>query len=143
MFVKISGFIDSDISLPQFLRNNTTNEDVVVLALVRWLSPHPDALLRDVDRRPICPSPFDINHSLWTFSKLTRRRAYFSDNLFRRQLHLFPGCNDAQRLENAEKSSWSRFDFIQMESIDKFMNCTFIDNEDTILETITLPFNVK
>ena len=143
MFVKISGFIDANIIVPHFLRNPQTNNDNIVLALVRWLSPHPEASVRDSEQRPVCPPPFDINHALWIFSKRRHRRHYFSDNLFRSQLHLFPGSNDEQRRENAEKSSYTMFDFIQIQSIDKFMNCTFIDNGDSILETITLPFTVS
>ena len=68
----------------------------------------------------------------------------FSDNMFARQLHLFPGSDDLTRRANAEKLSWARYDLIQIETIDTFMNCTHIDNDsEVIMETITLPFIVK
>ncbi len=65
MFIEVSGFgVDSGIILPHHLRHPEPNTSTVTLALVRWMSPHPDALLRDSEHRPLCPSPFDINHAL-------------------------------------------------------------------------------
>ena len=70
MFVKVSGLSEAGIDVPEEMRasaHNSCNEKSVTLALVRWLSPHADALLRDDQLRPVCPPPFDINHALWTF----------------------------------------------------------------------------
>ena len=144
MFIKVTGFDDTPIVIPECLRNPSTNTDSVVMAVVRWLSPHPQALLRDADLKPVCIPPFDINHALWKFSTRVQRRGYFSDNLFRRQLHLFPGSDDNTRIANAENLAFARYDLIQIETIDTFMNCTCVDNDsNTIMETITLPFVVK
>lgn len=137
MFVRVSGFgAVRGMRLPPCLRNPPTNLTSVVLALVRWLSPHPDAILRDSELRPVCPPPFDINHALWNYSALPRPRDCMSGAHFERQVHLFDG-HDADELRRA------RYDFVQLESIDTFMNCTTVDDDSsTVLETVTLPFVV-
>jgi len=55
LITNVSGFQQDDngITLPPPLRNPPTNKTSVVLALVRWLSPHPDAQLRDSQQRPV------------------------------------------------------------------------------------------
>ena len=54
---------------------------------------------------------------------------------------LFPGEDRQSRRQNANDMRHAMYDLIQLESIDTFMNCTYIDNNrDHILETITLPF---
>ena len=142
MFVRISGFGDeSGVQLPIPMRNPIRNRSNVVLALIRWLSPHPNAFLRDSERRPVCPSPFDINHALWKYSVLPRLRESFQRANVERQLHMFQGSTDAERRQHADSVKLARYDLIQVQSIDKFMNCTTIDSDpDTIMETVTLPF---
>ena len=144
MFVRVSGLAEAGIQVPLPLlhpANDSCNDDQVSLALVRWLSPHPLALLCDDKMLPVCPPPFGINHALWTFSKTNRRRGYLTGNLFAQQLHLFPGRDrDTQRI-NASSLSHAMYDLITIESIDTIMNCTPVDNDnDCILETVTLPF---
>ena len=132
------------IRVPESMRlplNNTCTEDSIVLCLIRWLSPHPDALLRDQCLRPLCPPPFGINHTLWTFTKTRTRRPYFSDALFARQLDLFPGSTRDERRQNALTLSYARYGLVTLESINTYMNCTSVLGDiDSILETITLPF---
>ena len=142
MFVQVTGFgHGSGILLPESLRNPSTNTTSMVLALIRWLSPHPNALLTDERKNPICPAPFDINHALWTFYKLQRPRASLSALDQVQQLHMFPGSDDTSRRDSVDRLSWARYDLIQLETIEHFMNCTFIDgSQDIILETLTLPF---
>ena len=112
-----------------------------MLCLVRWLSPHPDALLRDQCLRPLCPPPFGINHALWTFTKRRSRRPYFSDNLFARQLHLFPGSTVHDQRQSARAVEYARYGLVTLESINTYINCTSVlDDNDSIMETITLPF---
>ena len=136
MFVHVSGFSDDNIKLPNNLRNPKSNSASVVLALVRWLSPHPNAVLRDSERRPVCPAPFDINHSLWKFTKLSRRRESFDRRNIERQLHLFGG----QRAR-ADRLSTARYDLYEIENLNYFINCTHIeDDSDTLLETHVIPF---
>ena len=144
MFARISGFVQEGIEVPESMRlplNNTCTENSIVLCLVRWLSPHPEALVRDASMRPLCPPPFDSNHALWTFTKRQRRRAYFTDGMFARQLHLFPGASVAERRQNAAAQLYASYAFVTLESIDSYMNCTsVVDDADCIMETITLPF---
>ena len=144
MFVRVRGLTEAGIRVPATLlcpANDTCFEDEVNLALVRWLSPHPLALLRDDKMLPVCPPPFGTNHALWTFSKTHRQRGYLSDHLFAQQLHLFPGKDrDTQRL-NADSLKHAMYDLVMIETIDTIMNCTSVDNNnDCILETVTLPF---
>ena len=145
MFVKVSGLSEAGIEVPEEMRtsaNNSCNEKSVILALVRWLAPHPLALSRDDALSPLCPPPFDINHALWIFAKIQRQRPYFSDNLFARQLNLFPGHDRVTQRQYANTLKYARYDLVQLENIDKFMNCTFLLNDPngSILESITLPF---
>jgi len=130
MFVRISGFGElSGVELPVDLRNPITNSTNVVLALIRWLSPHPNAILRDAGRRPVCPPPFDINHSLWKFSVVQPPREALRRRNVERQLSMFRGRTDLERREHASSLSRARYDLIQIQSIDKFINCTTIDND--------------
>ena len=96
MFVRVSGFNNAHITVPEELRvsaTDTCNRDSVILTLVRWLSPDPRAMLRDDKLLPICPPPFASNHALWQFTRQRHQRGYFTDHLFARQLHLFPGLD--------------------------------------------------
>jgi len=104
MFVKVSGFGQaSGITLPLHVRNSEEDTSSVVFAVVRWLSAHPSATLRDSKGRPVCPPPLDTNHALWTYSKLARRRAIFYTRApyVRRQLSAFAGSNEIQRIRNS------------------------------------------
>ena len=158
MFVKVSGFSDTDnITVPEYLRSNAnipensdsensdslsdSGVDCIRLALVRWLSPHPHAVLRDSELRPVCPPPFDVNHALWRFSQIRRRRNSFQGRNITRQLNLFPGKDVRERREHANRLSHAWYDLVDVTTIDKYMNCTCIDNDsELILQTVTLPF---
>lgn len=144
MFVKVIGFGGiTGISIPPRLRTPPTNTSSLVLTLVRWLSPHRTAVLRDAKLRPICVAPFDINHALWTFATLGARRASCHGRRFASQLGLFPGSDDAMRRTHAQTHERAMYDFIAPETIDEYVNCTYVDNDpNTLLETITLPFSV-
>jgi hypothetical protein len=156
MFVEISGFtndaLDGGIRLPENLRNPKLKDKLsVVLALVRWLSPHPDALLRDKKLRPICPSPFDMNHALWKFTNLHSSRSSFPEFLPSRvtggraiheQLDMFDGSDVRTRLRCMQNEAFARYDLLQPESFQTFMNCTRVNqDQSSILETITIPFH--
>ena len=145
MFIRVRGFGHAGIDVPRTLRepvNTTCTESSITLALIRWLSPDPHAMMRDEELLPLCPPPFGSNHALWQFSRCRNQRGYFTDNIFARQLHLFPGADRATQRESARSHSYARYDLIQVESIIKIINCTFVDNDhNSILETITLPFS--
>ena len=142
-FVQVSGLKSANIPVPEDLLKpptNACNSDRIVFALVRWLSPDPRCLLRDSKFLPLCPPPFGSNHALWTFTKLRCRRGYLSDHLFARQLPLFKGSDRAAQREHAKTLKYARYDLIQLHSIDTYMNCTTIEDGQTILESVTLPF---
>jgi hypothetical protein len=145
MFVKVSGFGEGGVGifLPQYLRNPGSNTTDVTVALIRWLSPHRDTLLRDDQLKPICPPPFDINHALWNFHSLgrDRRRKHFIRVDRMRHLDYFPGTDVYAQRRSAEEMAFAHYDLVQIESIEEFMNCTIIDGStSTLLETITIPF---
>ena len=151
MFIHIDGFTDDSsdgIVLPEYLRTTTIdnltkggeiNNTSVTLALVRWLDAHPEAVVRDSQQRPVCKPPFDINHALWVFSKT--RRPELTHEVIVKNINSFPGCDVESKMSNAKRERSARFDVLQPESFESFINCTVV-NEDrgSILETITLPF---
>ena len=142
LFVTLSGFAENATDgfvLPPSIRNhyNTCSVD---FALVRWLSPHPDSMIRDSKLRPICKPPLDINHALWTYSRRPSPR-----NLnVTHHTKFYSGDNAEERLLSLENERHAFFDMIQPDSFLEFVNCTSINTSaeiDTILETITLPFD--
>ena len=139
MFVEIEGFNENGITLPHHL--TPTTDGRIILTLIRWLSPHPRAILRDKSLRPVCPPPLDINHSLWKFTE-TRRPMLTNDTIVR-NLNLYDGDDIPQRERCAHLESRATYDLIVPQSIDYFINCTRSDEQsegNTILETITIPF---
>lgn len=145
MFVVISGF-DTDSSeggfvLPKSLVNAHLEDRSVEFVFIRWLSPHPNAVVRDNDLRPICPPPLDINHALWTYS--SRTRGALTTAVIRKHISYFHGDNDDERERSVQSEIDAYFDLIQPECLKHFINCTRVNMETethTILETITLPF---
>ena len=129
VFVRISGFADF-MTLPEWFRDSAYNCNSVTLALIRWLSPHPLALVRDEERRPLCTSPFEFNHALWTFTQVDR--ADLTEPVVLRNSQSYPDTNSIIDERTA------RFDLISIMSLTTYMNCTIIG--DQILETITIPF---
>jgi len=89
MFVEIEGFNENGITLPHHL--TPTTDGRIILTLIRWLSPHPRAILRDKSFRPICPPPLDINHALWKFTETTRPRPLLTDAAITRNLNHYHG----------------------------------------------------
>ena len=142
MFIHVSGFTDSGgIKLPEKCRNSPENSSSVRLAFVRWLAPHPDTILRDAQRRPICSPPFDINHALWTFAKEDHN--IISNRLVNKNIMNYEGADIPERIENSKRERKAMYDLVDPKSFSKFMNCTRINTDsdgDTILETITIPF---
>ena len=145
VFVKLSGFVDipsdTGLFLPENCRNEITNNRSVVFALVRWLVPHPDALVRDFKLRPICPAPLDINHALWIYARSPRNS--LTTNIIDNHIMFYEGDTPEARENSFISEREAFFDLVQPQSFDRFINCTPINIEtatNTILETITLPF---
>ena len=137
MFVKVSGF-GSGITLPAHLRD--ADPSSVVLALVRWLSPHELAIVRDGKKRPICTPPLDINHALWRYTKTPRSRPLFRSRYVARQRVLFGIDDDTQRVA-IDRDRFAHYDLLDPRSFESYVNCTSVDGDPcTFLETITLPF---
>ena len=141
VFVTLSDFADNPrdgFMLPAWYRDRGDDVNVLEFALVRWLSPHPDALLRDSKLRPICKSPMDINHVLWTYATRPADR-----DLNTVHMQFYDGNTEAERKTCFQSEIRAYFDLIQPDSFVHFINCTRIDtftSDDTLLETITLPF---
>ena len=145
MFVVISGF-DEDtrnggVVLPKSLCNPHLEDRSVEFAFIRWLSPHPNALIRDTKLRPICPPPLDINHALWTYSR--RPRGALTAAVIRKHIGFFHGDTEDERERSVDSEIDAYFDLVQPETLQRFINCTHVNVETdthTILETITIPF---
>ena len=86
----------------------------------------------------MCPSPLDINHALWRYS--TENRPLLTQTIINRHLaDYYPGLNVQDKLDNSILEREAMFDLVVPESFETFMNCSITDN-NTLLETITLPF---
>ena len=131
VFLTIEGLQDI-ISVPADLRNRSDNCTSITFALVRWLSPHPNAILRDRKLRPVCSPPFDINHALWSFSPALRPD--LTDVIVTEHSDYYPD------IPTVISEQTARYDLILPESINQYINATIIDEND-VMETITLPFS--
>ena len=123
-FLKISG-LQEIISVPIHLLNTSKDNSSITLALVRWLSPHPSAILRDQKQRPVGVPPFDINHAFWKFSEVPRPD--LTDDIRKRLANHHPD------------ESHARYDLVLPQSFNEHINCTVVDTNN-VMETITLPF---
>ena len=137
MFVRISGFHPTISDRDEFILPAEYAGGTILFSLVRWLAPHPDALLRDSQMRPIGRPPLDINHALWTFAEQTRPVPAV---VFRRNTHLF-GSTVAERVKNLRLEQRARFDLLTPDCFESYVNCT-VHEGNTILETVTLPFDL-
>ena len=145
MFVEVRGLRGIHHTLPLHLQHHQHRDeyqqDSVIFAFIRWLSPHPNAILRDDTHNPICSAPFDINHCLWEFTRLPRPRRSCSGRHLSRQMHMFPGKNIEEQRESLREVSRAMYDVVSVDTIETIRNCTYIDNSKSlILETVTLPF---
>ena len=144
MFIKITGFSSGapGFVLPEKCRTTTKGpHDTVLVALVRWSSPHPNALLKDDKRRPICPPPLDFNHALWKYTE--EERVLVTQAIMHHNLTSFPGSSVQDRLESCRLEEKARYDLLIPDSFEEFMNCTRINvgmEDNVLLETVTLPF---
>ena len=71
----------------------------------------------------------------------SRPRAAMDRRNVENQLSIFKGNTDGEKRQHAMSLSRAMYDLVQIQSIDRFINCTTIYNDvNTILETVTLPF---
>lgn len=133
MFVQVTGFRNHvDICLPN-------DEDSRTYGLIRWLCPHPNALVRDDMKRPMCPPPMDINHALWKFAEEDRH--LLTQDVLKSHCTCYPGSTVSDQVTHmhSEKRAW--FGLVELQTIKEILNCTNVDNDlNTILQTITIPF---
>ena len=84
------------------------------------------------------PPPFSINHALWKFTSLSEQRESFTGRFFRAQRNLFQSKSQTE----IEQLSLAMYDLVTPDTFSTYINCTLInETTDTVLETITLPFN--
>ena len=134
MFVHLSGFDNSDDGVPP-----VDGEDSVTYALVRWLTAHPNALIRDDCMRPLCSSPMDINHGLWKFAE--EDRPLVTPSILGKHVTFYPGKNVSEKVNHMHSEERAWFGLVEVDCIKEIMNCTCVDDDlQTILQTITLPF---
>ena len=87
------------------------NVNALEFTLVRWLSPHPDTLLRDSKLRPICKPPMDINHALWTYATRPADRDLNTANI-----QFYDGNTENERKTCFRSEIQAYFDLIQPDS---------------------------
>lgn len=132
MFIHLSGF--SSDGTPA-----VHDDDSVTYALVRWLTAHPRALVRDDALRPLCPPPLDINHALWKFAE--EDRSLLTPRIVNQNITSYPGNTMSESLAHMRSEQRAWFGLVEIDCIREILNCTSVDNDlNTILQTITLPF---
>ena len=81
----------------------------------------------------------NINHALWTYARRPERRDLMVyHNIF------YEGVTETEREHSLERERHAYFDLIRPDAFVEFVNCTPINTvseTDTILETITMPFD--
>ena len=98
------------------------NGDSLILALVRWFEPHPTAISRDSQCRPVCPGMFSINHCLWRYALSPKVWSVLIDGTgeptiaFTEQQHMF-GKSAAAQLRRLENEKNAYYDLIKPSSI--------------------------
>ena len=108
-------------------------------SLVRWLTAHPRALVRDDALRPLCPPPLDINHALWKFAE--EDRSLLTPRIVNQHITSYPGNTMSESLTHMRSEQRAWFGLVEIDCLREILNCTSVDNDlNTILQTITLPF---
>ena len=132
MFIHLSGF--SANSVPA-----VDDDDSVTYVLVRWLTAHPRALVRDDALRPLCPPPLNINHTLWKFAE--EDRPLLTTRIVNQHITSYPGNTMCESLTQMHSEQRAWFGLVEIDCMREILNCTSVDNDlNTILQTITLPF---
>ena len=73
----VTTFYQNGGTLPREFQDRV-RDDKLTMVIGRWFEPHPHALERDEQCRPVCPGELHINHCLWRFSATrNHRRALF------------------------------------------------------------------
>ena len=129
-----------------------TRADHLILVLVRWLEPHPGALSRDAQGRPLCPGPLHINNCLWRYARTKRPRGCFvahgkpqnCSRTFSAHSEMF-GTTRAEQDLCWEREKFAWYDLVYPDNIVGNVNLcrTFKPNtsepvHDTWLETLNL-----
>ena len=123
--VRVSG-IDGDEHLAQIVtvvsarhpNPPTPDTPPEVGVLVRWLTPHKDAIM--YDNEPTCPGPLSRSHNLWSWHRTDVRRSAISGYHYGR-------LSDTQKkwLEPESKREsllFASYDVVEFQSIGKYAN---------------------
>ena len=122
---------------PHRLFVNVCAGDSLTLALIRWFEPHPTALERDDQSRPVCPGSFNINHCLWRYAVSPNVWAVICDpqgrptGAFTQQQYMF-GNTPAKQLRRFHEEKNAYYDLIKTSSIKSLAHMcpVFEDNAD-------------
>ena len=150
-FLEISNLIALRFPMPEVLTSCVdTDNDRLILALVRWLEPHVTVNERDSQHRPICPGPLDINHCLWRYVRSSRERRVLYTHTgtptvsFNRQSSLF-GSTPVEQRERLQQEKNAYYGLITTHSIDSIANMcacfnvgTSTPDSNTWLQTVAL-----
>ena len=137
------------IPLPEHLID-LVKHGSLTFVLGRWFEPHPDAIERDEESRPICPGPLHINHCVWRYARSDTIRASICKpsgdftNAVLRQMSMF-GRTLAEQQDQLKREKQAYYCLLLPENIMSIANMspTFWENSfapdyGKWLETVTL-----
>ena len=76
----VTTFYQNGGTLPREFQDRV-HDNKLTMVIGRWFEPHPRALERDEQCRPVCPGELHINHCLWRFcATRIHRRSLFRRN---------------------------------------------------------------
>ena len=92
----------------------------VVGALVRWFTPHADALMSGDS--PTCPGPLCHSHNLWSWHRTEVRRTAISGYHYGR----LPDAQKAwlQPQSKREALHFASYDVVELQTLGKYANVT-------------------
>ena len=99
------------MTLPDHLVDQL-RDGCLTFVIGRWFEPHPDAVERDAESRPVCPGPLHINNCLWRYAvnRADRRALISRDGRYTQavlsQMHVFGQDRESQVscLENERRA---------------------------------------
>jgi hypothetical protein len=118
--------------------------DSLSFVLLRWFEPHELCTSRDVDNRPICPAPLNINHCLWKYAQSDTVRRSIMDRgnpttSVRQQLAMF-GSTPEQQQSNIIQQQNAYYGLVYPQHVKDTINICpcFLHGETRFDETLWL-----
>ena len=149
-FLRLERF-SSDFPAPAHLSfPGDASSGHITLVLVRWFSPHPDAMARDSLFRPVCPGPLGVNHCKWIRAVTTRPRRCINDARSWSRAQKVLGIRPTDLEVTRADLTHARYEFQQVEGIEQYVSMNpyqtwdpaaraWAPHVDAFLETVVIP----